>query len=489
MPYTSLAYSTFLDAFGANLATAHQYDHLAAGIHQPLLELLQYGSVVPTIRPASGSITVGLVLDRANDPTALLSGNWAERQAALAAFAEPNTPWATYGADPALYDATRHQIIQVVGQAALDNPESRGHLSSAADRTIWVTLDPTQFEHLFGRPLLDVGGTLAWTGSLGIDDRITPGVIKGLWFTEAPAITNPHVLFPTPVSLSPGPLGIGNATIDEVLATPAALAAHYNFPLGSDVATNPVALVEVGEFGHGTLFADYNLYRQQLGLPPGSFTIIAGASTHVDSGTILNPTTSGELALDISIVSGSAPNSTLLLYADLSTSPYVAYQQTFFDTNNRPALLSASLPIAAQITATSPFQWAFQQLMIDGVLANISVHLAAGDYGSSGAIANGSSNYPSDHSSLHTLLVGGTSIATLSSALADPTLQALLALALNDDPDIVFSLVAAGLKTLPSTLSSAAPAPLGSRRHPDQAVRDGLAIARRHGGGKVRRPP
>jgi hypothetical protein len=462
MPHNPLAYSTFLDAFGANLSTTQQYDLLAAGIHQPLLELLQYGSVVPTIRPASGSITVGLVLDRANDPTALLSGNWAQRQAALAAFAEPSTPWATYGADPALYDATRHQIIQVVGQAALDNPESRGHLSSAADRTIWVTLDPTQFEHLFGRPLLDVGGTLAWTGSLGIDDRIAPGVIKGLWFTEAPAITNPHVLFPTPVALSPGPLGIGNATVDEVIAMPAALAAHYNFPLGPDVATAPVALVEVGEFGQGTLFADYNLYRQQLGLPPGSFTIIAGASTHVDSGTILNPTTSGELAGDISIVSGGAPNSSLLLYADLSSSPYVAYQRAFFDTINRPAVLSASWGITGQTTALSPFKWAFEQLMVDSVLANISVHRAAGDYGSNGAIANGSSNYPSDHSSVHSLLVGGTSVVTLSSALGDPTMQALLALALNDDPDVVFSLVAAGLKTLPSSLSSAAPSPLGA---------------------------
>jgi hypothetical protein len=110
MPHNPLAYSTFLDAFGANLSTTQQYDLLAAGIHQPLLELLQYGSVVPTIRPASGSITVGLVLDRANDPTALLSGNWAERQAALAAFAEPNTPWPTYGADPTLYANTASQV-------------------------------------------------------------------------------------------------------------------------------------------------------------------------------------------------------------------------------------------------------------------------------------------------------------------------------------------------------------------------------------------
>ena len=278
----------------------------------------------------------------------------------------------------------------------------------------------------------------------------------------AVAITNPNVLFPTPVSLSPGPLGIGNATVDGVIATPAALAAHYNFPLPPGVATAPVALVESGQVGQGTLFADYNLYRQQVGLSPGSLTIISGTNTYVDSGAILNPTTSGELAADISVVAGAVPNSLQLLYADFSVSPYVAYQRAFFDSINQPEVLTSSWGITGQTTARSPFKWAFEQLMVDGALANVSVHRAAGDYGSNGAIANGSSNYPSDHSSGFDLLVGGSSVVTLSSALGDPTLQSLLALALHDDRDVVFPLVAAGLKTLPSNLSSAAPSPLGA---------------------------
>lgn len=469
MPWTPLDNSTFLDAFGANLYTQDQYDSLVNGSAVPLSQLLQNGSLVPTIAPASRSITVGLVLDRASDPAALLSGNWAERQAALAAFAAPNTPWATYGADPALYANTVNQVSALFpGSTVLSGPTNLGYLSSAADRTIWVSLDPNQFATLFGRPLLDVGGALAWTGNLGINTAITPGIIRGLWFAEDPAITNPNVLFPTPMSLSPGPLGIGNATVDadRVIATPAALADHYNFPLPSDAATNPVALVESGQFGQGPLFAGYNLYRQQLGLSPGSFTIVASANnTFVDTGTILNGsplTTSGELVGDMSIVSGSAPNSRLILYSDLNGTPYVAYQLAFFDTVNRPEVLSASWGITGQTTAQSPYKWAFDQLMIDGALANISVHRAAGDYGSNGAIANGGSNYPSDHSSIHNLLVGGTSISTLSSALSDPTLQSLLVRALNDDRDVVFELVAAGLKTLPSALSSAAPSPPGA---------------------------
>jgi hypothetical protein len=216
------------------------------------------------------------------------------RQAALTAFAAPNTPWATYGADPALYANTVNQIGALFpGSTVLSGPTSLGYLSSAADRTIWVGLDANQFTTLFGTPLIEVGSVLAWTGNLGINSGIAPNVIQGLWFAEAPAITNPNVLFPTPVSLQPGPLGIDNAAVDGVIATPAALADHYNFPLGPDVATNPVALVEVGLFGQGPRFAGYNIYRQQVGLSPGSFTIIAGANTggantYVDTSTILN---------------------------------------------------------------------------------------------------------------------------------------------------------------------------------------------------------
>ena len=456
-------HATFLDAFGADLYTERQYRELAAGSREPLKELFQYGSQAATVDPAAAhaTITVGLVLDRANQPTALLSGNWAERQSALAAFGSRGDVWATYGADPTLYDTTRDQVRSVVGSAALTAPTDLGYVSSAADRTIWVTVDSAQFASLFGTPLLEVtgggGSTLAWAGNLSLNPAISTGAIAGLWIEKQPAITNPKVLVHTPVSLEPGPLGIGNSSLDTVLATPAAIAAHYNFPLPADVATAPIALVETNVPNQQALFAAYNQYRAGVGLPqvtPEQFQIVSGTNT--------TGTTSGELTLDISNIAGAAPNSTQLLYSMLSGTPYNAYQQAFFDQNHQPAVLSSSWGITGQRTAQSPFYWAFQQLMIDGVLANVSVHRAAGDLGSSAAIANGAANYSSDHSSPFDLLVGGTSIAGLSSALTDPTLQSLLQLALQDDPGTVYALVAAGLKDLPSHLSAAAPEPVGA---------------------------
>ena len=480
MSYT-LQNSTFLDAFGANLYTDAQYQQVVNGNIAPLLDLFQYGKTAATLSSPSSAlhVTVGLVLDHGADPASLLSGNWAQRQTGLAAYSTPDALWAQYGAGAALYSTTSSQVAGVVGSAALTEAASQGFASSAADRTIWVSLDASQFKALFGQDLqvintLKVSTTqgvtptsyAAWTGNLQLNDAIAPGVVKGVWVDSMVAINNPAVLASTPVSLPVGPLGIGNATtqgvgdiagVAAVDATPAALAAQYHFPLPAGTATAPIALVESDGFGSpGALFAAYNLYRQQLGLAPvtqSQFQILGHNGN--------NAIPSNELTLDISVVAGAAPNSGQLLYS-FGATPFSAYQQAFFDSTNHPAVLSSSWGISGQTTPNSPFAWAFQQLMTDGALANVSVHRAAGDWGSNGSIGNGISNIPSDHSSGYDLLVGGTSLVSLSSALSDPTLQTLLQAALHDDRATVFPLVAAGLRELPSHLDIAAPGPVGA---------------------------
>jgi Domain of unknown function (DUF4114) len=265
------------------------------------------------------------------------------------------------------------------------------------------------------------------------------------------------VVASTPVSLSPGPLGIANDSSNQVTATPAAIAANYHFPLPPGVATDAVALVEPNVNDQAALLAAFNQYRQQVGLPAvtqSQFKILSPDG----SGPVSN-----ELALDISVVAGAVPNSSLLLYSFGSGTIFNAYQQAFFDSANSPAVISSSFGSSNNIsTAQSPFYWAFQQLMVDGVLANVSVHRSSGDSGSGGAVANGGVNLSNDHSMSYQMLVGGTSISSLSSALTDPTVAGLVALALKDDPGTVFSLVAGGLKTLPSHLSAAAPGPDGA---------------------------
>src|SRR5262249_5944164 len=136
------------------------------------------------------------------------------------------------------------------------------------------------------------------------------------------------------------------------------------------------------------------------------------------------------------------------------------------DEANRPAVLSSSYPVTGQPTENSPFNWAWKELFKDGALSNTSVLMAAGDEGASANIPNGLVNVAHAHSSISRLLVGGTPTATLAAAIADPTLntpdptvQNLVQQALHNDPATVFPMVAAGLKTLPSNLSAAAPTP------------------------------
>jgi hypothetical protein len=483
--------STFLDSYGAGQYTAQQYQMVAAATlstnvqvkeaaDQVILDLLQYGATASTKSAARADtqITVGLMLERAAPQSQLddlLGGTWGQRQAALAAFPDQAAVWATYGADVAIYNTAKGQIqtalAGITGADPFTTATNAGYISTPEDRTIWLTLNRDQFTALFNSTLFEIsnpdkqGTTLAWVGNLAFNDAISASsaaAIQGLWIERSDVLTNPLVTASTLVAPQLGPQGIGNAADQaKVVATPAAVAASYNFPLPTNVATDPVALVETVYGDTAKLTSSYNAYRHAVNLAPGTLQYVSGAN--------LGGNASGELTLDISVVAGAVPNSTIRMYSDLQGTPYNAYQQIFFDAD-RPAVLSSSFPINGQSTAGSPFQWAFQQLMIDGVLANVTVHMAGGDEGASAAIANGNVNVTAGHSSPYTILVGGTSIATLSSALADPTLntpvspevQSLVQLALHNDRGTVYGMVAAGLKTLPSHLSAAAPGPDGA---------------------------
>ena len=134
------------------------------------LDLTSYGTTTATTveaaysvsgRPAFQDINVAFILPRANDPSALLSSNWATRQTTLQELRDNGTLWSTYGATASDYDNARsilsgHGTIIGSPTGATD-----GYVTSQESRTIWVTLTPDGFESLFGtkrlpgrRPLL-----------------------------------------------------------------------------------------------------------------------------------------------------------------------------------------------------------------------------------------------------------------------------------------------------------------------------------------------
>lgn len=137
MPRVTLPNSTYLDLTSYHTTTATTVAE-AYGIQ---------GAPVPS----DMTLNVALVLPRANDPTALLQGNWATRQTALQTLEDNGTLWSTYGADPTAYAAAQAELtalgIPLLGDAA----GSDGYISSVESRPIWVQLTP----HHFCRPVRD----------------------------------------------------------------------------------------------------------------------------------------------------------------------------------------------------------------------------------------------------------------------------------------------------------------------------------------------
>ena len=488
--YNVVANSTFLDAFGAmavgstdpapaiqTLANNTANDVRTAT--QLLDPMLGYPGNPSSLQRADSSelINVALMVERAAPQSqldALLGGDWADRQNTI--VGQGNTIWSTFGADPTVYADTQQAIL-----AALDNPATNpmslaaaaGYSGSADNRTIWLQLRPEQFNTLFNSVLLaDDDAGYAWTGPLSLPSTIPLDTIAGLWVDQGILLQNP--VRPTgvqPTTPGIGPVSPGNAAYGDywiadsqdidatVTATPAAVAAYYNFPLASGVSSAPIALLETG-LRQENLLGALNAYRQDLGLRPLSadeLQSIGGTSVAPGDDQL-------ELALDMSVISGVAPNSPIYLYGAAARPSAVgnfqAYQNAFFDSTRNPEILSSSYTYFFSMTANSPFQQAWQQLFVDGMLSGVSVHLAIGDQGSNGFQPNGAGNAVAGTVPTYALSVGGTSIATPFSAANDSTLSTLYQLAMQGDPETVFELVAAGLMTLPSRLSTGDPATL-----------------------------
>ena len=492
--YNVVANSTFLDAFGAVdvgagnpapfiQALANNTANNVATAKQIIDPMLGYpGSPDVLYLADSGDlINVALMVERAAPQSqldALLNGDWADRASYIAS--QGNNIWSTFGADPAVYANTQQAIL-----AALDNPAvnpmtraaEQGYTASAENRTIWLTLTTDQFNTLFNSVLLANDEAYAWTGPLSLPSTIPLDTIAGLWVDQGVGFNNPVHAASVPASPTgpgAGPVSLGNwASVYDgeqwsagvnlvdaaVNATPAAIAAYYDFPLPIELSAPAIALVETG-LQQPNLLAALNAYRQVLGLRPLSaaeFQSIGG-NTATASGDLL------ELALDISVVSGAAPNSAIYLYGasarDTEVTSFQAYQNAFFDSVRNPEVLSSSWTYGFSATPQSLFQQAWQQLFVDGMLSGVSTHIAIQDQGSNGWQSNGTGNVPAGTVPTYALSVGGTSASTPYSAANDVTLASYYHLAMQGDLATIFELVEAGLITLPSKLSTANPATL-----------------------------
>ena len=223
------------------------------------------------------------------------------------------------------------------------------------------------------------------------------------------------------------------------------------------MATPTVGLVENG-IGNSTRFGSKTIgdflpgYLKTAG--------VCGTGT-VSEGTVEAPTSppgqSDERSLDVSVVAAVAPNSNQVLYGGDGVGSFSTMQEAIWDGNNTLSALSSSFFESHRPAPGSPFYAAYQGLMQDATLRNISVFMSAGDGGSSEKIGEGVPMTDISHDSPYAVVVGGTSISSQPQAQADNTLSGLVSKAVAGDRRTLLGLIAGGLRTMPTATTDVAP--------------------------------
>lgn len=409
------------------------------------------------------SYNVAIMLDRVEDPTAMLAGDWASRQAALA---DPDL-WTNYGADPATYS----MVVQALVDAGLTLIENNSggnngfYTSSVENRTIWVQLDSADdFNTLFGASpgdqVLQYSASADmhfWDSELALPEEW--GVV-GLWFDvthRAPATdlgSSPPVTLPTG-SPSPGNRG------DVAVLSPQDIATRYNFPLdGQNVATDPIGLIEPGVGSALPDDASGAEFQALLTAYLGYIDVNGTGQVSVQGIDGQQAPSSGERSADVGIVAAINPNSDLQLFTGSGTtfdnagsSVFTAIQASIWNSVNGvlPPVVSSSYNDVVALAPGSPYWTAYQQLFIDAALINQTNVIALGDGGSGGQIGNGLNNVQATNTQPYNIMVGGTSLSSQAVAASDQTLADYYWPALQGDLGMLAQLIKGGLRTLPSS--------------------------------------
>lgn len=410
---------------------------------------------------SNASLIVAVVLNRATDASSILDGSWGERQTAI----QQADFWTQYGADAKIYETVKTELVKLKAEVL----DTGGYISSAESRTIWVKVDNEAFQNIFGQQLHvlrdgdDKKIATVWADSLTLPDNIA-GDIGGFWVDQNVAAI-PVQVGGTGVVLKEGQQGTANYDYGQdkygVTGTPMAIADYYNYPLNAKdlqtvIETPNIGLVEpqLDDATYDLLLSELNAYRTDI-LKIAPLTRDELLRTVDTDG---KGYTESEMTLDVSIVSGAAPTSDMIFYSKLKgdATTFAATQQAIWDEVNKPVALTSSFSDMVRYAADSPFAWAYEQLMQDAALRNVTIAMSAGDGGSGQEYANGVTNGRDTHLNSWSLVVSATSLSPINTAVQDSSIATLVNNALNLDPGTLFGLAQSGLKVLPTQLPSLA---------------------------------
>ncbi len=419
-------------------------------------------------------LNAALILERNQDPTALLAADWGTRQKTLAELNDAGALWTAYGADQALFDTVTTALTSAPYNLTLltdSNAATHGnYVTSAESRTIWLEINTgTEFADLFQTPLFyydDPGRNgeefYFWNGDLALPEE---WLVDGIWFDTSNSPPGSNLAPPgASATLLPGAQSVGNTSTQGQLLSPQDIAALYNFPLADlNVATGAIGLIEPGignALRPGTTESFQELlaqYLAELGQTGTGTVYVQGEDgqswADSDGG-------GGERSLDVGVVASANPNSDIVLYngsgyrGNADASVFSAIQSSIWASPIPTSVISNSWGDAQSMTPGSVFYEAYWGLFVDAALSNITMLTALGDGGSGNETANGLTNVEYNVTSPYGILVGGTSLSTIVAASNDPSIDSLLVTpALGGNLSLIWQLVAGGLTSLPSDAS------------------------------------
>jgi kumamolisin len=195
---------------------------------------------------------------------------------------------------------------------------------------------------------------------------------------------------------------------------PKELGTRYNFPPG-DGTNQAIGLLE---FGGGYFPGDLRNFCSLAGIPQPTIVPISvdGTSTGAHDGA------EGEVMLDIEVVSGVCPKSSIAVYfAHWGEKGWIkALDAAVHDTKNNPTVLSVSWGNPEDVSIwTRQAMTQVNETLKDAAMAGVTVCVSAGDDGSSDAYQDGLAHADFPASSPYVLAVGGTTITKKTAPLPD----------------------------------------------------------------------
>jgi kumamolisin len=351
---------------------------------------------VPAAKPATGKLTVSVIVRRKNQLNARSLGKTRVTRS------QYNATYAASSADIALVRNFAKEFGLTVDDVS---PQRRTILLTgtvaAMQKAFSVELKQAPLDGATYR--LRAGGIHIPTGLLGI-------VVAVLGLDNRPQ-AKPHFRVCKDPPAQPGIRPTASSA--NISYTPIQVGQLYQFPTGASAAGQTIAIIELGG---GYRAADITAYFKTLGVKAPTVSAVS-----VDKGKNA-PTTSssadGEVMLDIEVSGAVAPGAKIVVYFAPNTDQGFidAISTAVHDTVNKPSVVSISWG-GPESSWTQQSMTALDQACQSAAALGVSITVAAGDNGSTDGVTGGANHVDFPASSPHVLACGGTKLIGSGAAI------------------------------------------------------------------------